>query len=206
MGCVPSLLFDLRPNYGGGNKDNGALLQKVSQCPQPRPPPETPGHSQASLSQSLVGSLLLSPGSWCTQGLFVLSKSLFWWLYGGLMMTSSKRTYAIPRPAAPRPPTPVAVHCRLVSPQETLTHSNTGLSQSLWGAQGFVRALQASLVGMAFDSKHDFVSLTILLRLLLCPWTWGIFFWWDPTFSCRMFLPVGCDFGVLAGENERMSF
>ena len=29
---------------------------------------ETPGYSQASLGQSLVGSLLLSPGSWCTQG------------------------------------------------------------------------------------------------------------------------------------------
>ena len=28
---------------------------------------ETPGHSQAGLGQSLVGSLLLSPGSWCTQ-------------------------------------------------------------------------------------------------------------------------------------------
>ena len=27
-GCVP-LLFDLRPNYGGGNADNGDLLQKV---------------------------------------------------------------------------------------------------------------------------------------------------------------------------------
>ena len=27
---------------------------------------ETPGHSQASLGQSLVGSLLLSPESWCT--------------------------------------------------------------------------------------------------------------------------------------------
>ena len=27
-GCVPSLLFDLRPNYGGYNEDNG-LLQKV---------------------------------------------------------------------------------------------------------------------------------------------------------------------------------
>ena len=25
---------------------------------------------------------------------------------------------------------------------------------------------------------------TILLGLLLCPWMWGIFFWWDPTFSC----------------------
>ena len=26
---VPSLLFDLRPNYGGGNVDNQDLLQKV---------------------------------------------------------------------------------------------------------------------------------------------------------------------------------
>ena len=34
----------------------------------PMLPPETPGHSQASLGQSLVESLLLSPGSWCTQG------------------------------------------------------------------------------------------------------------------------------------------
>ena len=28
QGCVP-LLFDLKPNYGGGNEDNGDLLQKV---------------------------------------------------------------------------------------------------------------------------------------------------------------------------------
>ena len=27
-GCVPSLLFDLTPNYGGGNEDNVDLLQK----------------------------------------------------------------------------------------------------------------------------------------------------------------------------------
>ena len=27
-GCVPSLLFDLRPNYGRGNEDNGNFLQK----------------------------------------------------------------------------------------------------------------------------------------------------------------------------------
>ena len=47
QGCVPSLLFDPRPNYGVGNEDNGNLLQKVpsrhccTQCPQPcsRPPP-----------------------------------------------------------------------------------------------------------------------------------------------------------------------
>ena len=29
--------------------------------------PQTPGHSRACLGQSLVGSLVLSPGSWCTQ-------------------------------------------------------------------------------------------------------------------------------------------
>ena len=39
QGCVPSLLFDLGPNFAGGNEDNGDLLQKVPckhcciQCP-----------------------------------------------------------------------------------------------------------------------------------------------------------------------------
>ena len=36
------------------------------------PLPETPGHSGARLGQSLVGSLLLFPGSWCAQ-IFVSS-------------------------------------------------------------------------------------------------------------------------------------
>ena len=104
QGSVSSLLFDLRPNCGGGNEDNGDLLQKVpcrhycTQCPQPaaghhQPMPllETPGHSQASLSQSLVGSLLLSPGSWCMQGsVCALQQSVspvlckFWQLYCGV--------------------------------------------------------------------------------------------------------------------------
>ena len=40
-GYFLSLLFVLRPNYGGGNKDNGNLLQKLpcmhccTQCPRP---------------------------------------------------------------------------------------------------------------------------------------------------------------------------
>ena len=34
---------------------------------QPMPPLETAGHSWACLAQFLVGSLLLSPGSWCAQ-------------------------------------------------------------------------------------------------------------------------------------------
>ena len=103
-GCVPSLLFDLRPNYGGGNEDNGNLLEKVpcthcyTQCPQPfsRPPPtHTSARDSwtlmASLGQSLVGSLLLSLGSWCTQGFVcALQESVFpvlckfWWFYNGV--------------------------------------------------------------------------------------------------------------------------
>ena len=70
-----------------------------AQCPQPAaghhwpiPLLDTPGHSQASLGQSLVGSLLsffLGPGA--HKVLFVPSKSLFhqscvkfWQLYGGV--------------------------------------------------------------------------------------------------------------------------
>ena len=55
------------------------------------PLPETPGQSQESLSQSLLGSLLLSPGPWCIQGsIGALQESVspvlckFWWLYGGV--------------------------------------------------------------------------------------------------------------------------
>ena len=57
---------------------------------QPTPLLETPGHSQANLCQSLVGSPLLSPGSWCATGSvcahqesvsLVLCK--FWWFCGG---------------------------------------------------------------------------------------------------------------------------
>ena len=69
-----------------------------TQCPDPaaghhRPTllPELHGHSQASLGHSLVGSLLLSPGSWCAQDLVcALQESVspvlckFWQLYCGV--------------------------------------------------------------------------------------------------------------------------
>ena len=70
---------------------------------RPTPSLDTPGHSQASLSQSLVGSLLLYPGSWCTQGsVCAHQESIFQSCVSsgssmvGLMVTSSKRAYAIP--------------------------------------------------------------------------------------------------------------
>ena len=131
QGCVPSLLIDLRPNYGGGNEDNGTSFNRSHACtaalsaPNPAaghcpgtPLPETPGHSQASLSQSVVGSLLLSPGSWCAQGFVcALQESVSQSCVSsgssmvGLMMTSSKRAHATHRSAAPRAPAPLAGHC-----------------------------------------------------------------------------------------------
>ena len=82
-------------------------------------------------------SFLLSPG--VHKVLFVPSKSLF--LQScvssagsmvGLMVTSSKRAYAIPRSTAPRAPGPAAVHCRPVPPQEMLKHSSASVSVGLW--------------------------------------------------------------------------
>ena len=195
LGCVPSLLIDLRPNYGGGNEDNGNLLQKVpclqgcTQCPQswsrppqPPPPPETPEHSRASLGQSLLESLLLSPGSSCAQGFvyalpYSVSPSCV--SSGGskvLVPNSSKRAYVIPsllhqEPLSLRQTTADLYLCR--------RHSNTVLAPSLWGlwvlvGTRFVWALWVSLGGMGFDSKCDFAPPTVLLGLLLCPWSWGI--------------------------------
>ena len=54
--CVPSLLFDLTPNSGGGNEDTGDLLQKVpymhccTQCPDPV------ATADPSLCQGLLGT------------------------------------------------------------------------------------------------------------------------------------------------------
>ena len=82
---------------------------------------EIPGHTWACLGQVLVGSLLLSPGSWCTQGVvcalqeFPQSCVSSGGSMVGLMATSSKRAYAIPRSAASR--APEAGHCSPIPPQ-----------------------------------------------------------------------------------------
>ena len=140
-------------------------------------------------------SFLLGPGA--QKVLFVPSKSLFPQVYVspggsmvGLMVTFSKRAMPYlgmlhPEPLPLWQATADLYLCR--------RHSNTVLSQSQWDlwvlvCTRFFWALQASLAGMGFDSKCDFAPPTILLGLLLCPWMWGISFWWDPTFSCwRLF-------------------
>ena len=90
QGCVPSLLFDLRPNYGGGNEDNGDFLQKVTrvhchtQCPQPssRPPLTYVSARDSWILMGKSGSVsygVIALFSWVLvhKVLFVLSKSLF---------------------------------------------------------------------------------------------------------------------------------
>ena len=128
-GCVPSLLLDLRPKDGGGNEDDGDLLQKAQSrtaalsaptLQQPTADPrlsrgllDTCGHVWASF---LWGHCLFLLGPGGHKVLFVPSKSLFpqscvssGGSILGLMVTSSKRAYAIPRSAVPR--APAAGHC-----------------------------------------------------------------------------------------------
>ena len=147
QGCVPSLLLDLGPNYGGGNEDNGDLLQKVPAYTAALMPPNLqqatadPGlhqrlmdtHGQVWVSP-LGGhcSFLLRPGA---HRVFVcgLQESVssvlckFWWFYGG-DNGDLQRAYAIPRFATPR--APAAGHCSPTPPQETLRHVSGSVSVS----------------------------------------------------------------------------
>ena len=107
QGCVPSLLFDLRPNYGKCNEDNGDLLQKVpcTALLHPVPPTLQQATAKPNLRRRLLDthrqvwvslllghcSFLLGPGAprFCVC-VCVPSKSLFpvlckfWQLYGGI--------------------------------------------------------------------------------------------------------------------------
>ena len=138
---VPSLLFDLRPKYGGGNEVNGDLLQKVpcTHCCTHSPRPCSrlpPAHASTGDSWTLTGKYgsvscgVTAPFSWvlvctrfrlCPPRVFPQSCISSGGSIVGSMVTSSKRAYAIPRSTAPRAPEPAAVH------------TQTQFSQSLWG-------------------------------------------------------------------------
>ena len=77
--CVPSLLFTWGLTMVEVMKIMVTFFKRSHACTaplsapnpaaghhQPTPMLETPGHTQASLGQSLVRSLLLFPASWCT--------------------------------------------------------------------------------------------------------------------------------------------
>ena len=130
-GCVPSLLFDLRPNYGGSNADNGDLLQKVPGmhcCPLCLQPCSRPPLTHASTGDSwtltgksgLVSCGVSTPFSWilvhtrfclCSpRGCFpVLCE--FWMFYAGVNDNLLQEGYSIPKSAVPRVPAPAVVYC-----------------------------------------------------------------------------------------------
>ena len=115
-GCVPSLLFDLRPNYGGDNEDNGDFIQKV---PVSAPNP-APGHRSPRLHGRLLDthrqvwvsllwghcSFLLGPGAQSSVGALQESVSQSCVSSGGsmagLMATSSIR-WIMPYPRLRHP-------------------------------------------------------------------------------------------------------
>ena len=153
--CVPSLFFTWGQTVVEVMKimvtfSKVPCIHCCTQCPdpaaghhRPTPLPETPGHSQASLGQSLLGSLLLSPGSWCTQSFVcALQESVslvlceFWWLHGGVNGDLLPRGL-MPYPRLlPRAPAPAAVHCTSTGdPQTQFCLSLCGVSGS-WYAQG----------------------------------------------------------------------
>ena len=176
-GCVPAQLFDLRPNYGGGNEENGDLLQKVpcthyhTQCPDPAaghhrltPPPETPGRSRPSLGLSLVGSLLLSPGSWCTHGFVcALQESVspavckFWRLYGWVNGDLLQEHLCPTQVCCTQSPCPCS--------RPLLTHTSTGDTQTLKGRSGSVSEESPGVHKVLFEPSERLWQVWSLLTL-----------------------------------------
>ena len=135
----------------------------------------------------------------------------------GLMTTSSTRTYATHQ---------ATQFCCSQSPcpcvRPLLTHASAGDTQTLKGRSGsvscrghcsfpwvlvctrFVCTFREFLVGVRFDSKSDCTSPTVLLGLLICPWTWGFSFRWDPTFTCQRVFSSKLRFWCFA--DQHMSF
>ena len=164
-GCVPSLLFDLRPNCGEGNEVNGDLLQKVpcthcyTQCPQPCSRPLLT-HASARDSWTLTGKAgsvsygVTAPFSWvlvhtrfclCPPRVCFPVLCKFRWLYGringallqeGLCHTQLCCTQS-PCPCS----SPLLTHTSTGDTQTQFWISLCGISGS-WCAQGFVCALQ----------------------------------------------------------------
>ena len=103
----------------------------------PTPLLETPGHSWASLGQSLVGSLLLSSASWCTQGSVCALQESFPQSCVSSGSSVVELMVTIPRGFMPYPsllhPEPLHLRQSTADPYLHRRHSSTVLSQFLLG-------------------------------------------------------------------------
>ena len=138
-------VIHLGPNYGGGNEDNGNLLQKVpcmhccTQCPQPCSRPWMT-HASTGDSWTLMGKYgsvfcgVTAPFSWvlvhirfclCPPRVCFPVLCKFWQLYVGLIVTSSKRLMPYPLLLHPEP---LPLWQSTADPYFHRKHSNTVLS------------------------------------------------------------------------------
>ena len=154
----------------------------------PTPLPETPGHSRACLGQSLVGSQLLSSGSWYTQGFVcALQESVtlvlcnFWWFSGGSRATwsnrqiwpwSIKQSRAKANRALPKEHTGHSKH-RLPTTQEKTLHMDItrwSIPKSDWLyslQQRWRSSVQSAKTRLGADCGSDHELLTAKFRLKL---------------------------------------
>ena len=131
----------------------------------------------------------------------------------GLMATSFKRTHATHCASQD-----CCCHSLCPRARPPLTHASVGDSQTLMGRSvpvscgghcSFLLVLvytRFCLCPPSVSGGYDCTPPTILLWLLLCPWSWDIFFWWfqhSPVNGCSA---VPCNFVVLAGEGDHTSF
>ena len=181
---------------------------------RPMPLPETPGHSWACLDQFFVGSLLLYPGSWCIQAFVcALQESVspvlckFLWFYGGVIGDLLQEGLCHTQVCCTQSPCsrPLLIH---TSTEDTQTQfclslcrvSGSCCTQSLFGPSGRLWRVWGLI-------------LNVISPLL--PSCWGFSF----ALGCGVSFfggiqhslvngcsAVSCNFGVLTGEKECMSF
>ena len=142
----------LGPNYGGGNEDNGNVLQKVpcrhcyTQCPQPcrRPPPthasgwrllDTPWKVWASLLR------VTAPFSWvlvhtrsclCPSRVYFPVLCKFCQLYGGVNGDLLQEGLCLTQVCCTQSPCPCSRPLLTCTFQETPKHSSVSVSVGLW--------------------------------------------------------------------------
>ena len=134
---------------------------------QQMPLPKTLGHSQASLHQSLLEAMFLSPGS-CAQGFVcALQESVFpvlckfSWLYGRINGDLHQEGFCHTQVWCTQNPCSWSKPLLTHTPTGTFKHSKTGLAQSLWGllvCKSLVWAFQVSLAGMWFQNYNSLLN------------------------------------------------
>ena len=180
------------------------------------PPLETPGLLWASLDQSVVGSLLLSPGSWCTQcSVCALQESVsavlcrFWWLCGvvncTLLQEGLCNTQVYCTQSSCPCSSPLLTCASSGDTQTQFCLSLCGISGS-WYAQGLfepsdrlwqVRDLILNVFSPLIPSSWGFSF------ALVCAVSFFVGIQHSPVDGCSA---ASCNFGVLAGEDECTSF